>query len=161
MCNSVIVEFCVDRGTSWRPSGDGCRRLRVDVAVHQLQGLLGLRDLCHGGLGEEAPALELPFLLLLQQLAAHQAGDRGVIGEDTDDIGAALDLLVEPLERVGAPDLAPVLLREVEEGQHVITGGLHHRYGGGELLAQHLGDPLPRADSKSVPGALAGAVSMG
>ena len=53
------------------------------------------------------------------------------------------DLLVQALERVGAPDLAPVLLREVQERQHVVSRGLHHRHGGGELLAQHLRDPLP------------------
>ena len=31
-----------------------------------------------------------------------------MVGEDTDDVGAALDLFVEPLERVGRPDLLPV-----------------------------------------------------
>ena len=52
------------------------------------------------------------------------------------------DLLVDSLERVGAPDLAPVLLREVEEGQQVVTSSFYHRHSGGALLAQHLGDPL-------------------
>jgi hypothetical protein len=50
---------------------------------------------------------------------------------------------IDPLQRVGAPDLAPVHLRELEERQHIITGGLHDRHGGGELFAQHRGDPLP------------------
>ena len=36
-----------------------------------------------------------------------------------------------------------MLLGEVKERQHVVSGGLHHGHGGGELLAQHLGDPLP------------------
>jgi len=53
------------------------------------------------------------------------------------------DLLVEPLERVGAPDLAPVLLGEVQERQRVVSGGIHDWHSGGELLAQYLGDPLP------------------
>ena len=45
------------------------------------------------------------MLVLLQQHRAHQTGDRGVIGEDADDAGAALDLLVDPLQQVSAPDL--------------------------------------------------------
>ena len=67
-----------------------------------------------------------------QELVADQAGDRGVVREDADHVGAALDLLVEPLERFGAPDLAPVLLRKVKERQHVVASCLHHRHGGGE-----------------------------
>jgi hypothetical protein len=109
----------------------------------QLQGLFRRRDPGHGGLGEEASAFQLPFLLLLQELASHQPGDRGVVGEDADHVRAAFDVLVEALKRVGAPDLAPVLLGEVQERQYVVSGGLHHMDGGGELLAQHLGDPLP------------------
>ena len=51
--------------------------------------------------------------------------------------------VTQALERVGAAYLAPVFLREVEERQHVVTGGLHYRHSGGELPAQHLGDLLP------------------
>ncbi len=50
---------------------------------------------------------------------------------------------IEVLKRVGAPDLAPVLLREMQKRQYVVTGGFHHGYSAGELLAQHLGDLLP------------------
>ncbi len=32
-----------------------------------------------------------------------------------------LDLLIEALERVGAPGFAPVLLREVQERHHVVA----------------------------------------
>jgi hypothetical protein len=42
----------------------------------------------------------LPFVVGLDQHRAGQAQQRGGVGEDADDIGAALDLLVEPLERV-------------------------------------------------------------
>jgi len=52
-------------------------------------------------------------LVLLQQHRPHQAGDGGVVGEDADHAGAALDLLVDAIEQVGAPDLAPVGLWEV------------------------------------------------
>ena len=57
--------------------------------------------------GEHAAALQLPVLVLLQQHRPYQAGDRRVVGEDADDAGAALDLLVDPLQQVGAPDLSP------------------------------------------------------
>jgi hypothetical protein len=143
MCNPAIESRQVDRGRGWCFSASHCCCLHGRSSIGELQWLLGLRDLGHGGLGEEAAALELPFLLLLQQLAAHQPGDRAVVGEDADDVGASLDLLVQALQRVGAPDLAPVLLREVQERQHVVTGGLHDRQASGELLAQHLGNPLP------------------
>ena len=72
-------------------SADGCCRLLGRKTIDELQGFLGLRDLGHGGLGEEAPALQLPLLLLLQQLAANQPGDRGIIGDDADHVDAALD----------------------------------------------------------------------
>jgi len=35
---------------------------------------------------------------LLEQHRADQADDRGLVGEDADDIGAAFDFLVEPLQ---------------------------------------------------------------
>jgi hypothetical protein len=85
----------------------------------------------------------LPFLLLLQQLAVHQPHDRSVVGKDAHHVGAAFDLLVKPLKRVDAPDIAPVLLGKVQEGQHVVSGGVHHGHSCWELLAQHLGDSLP------------------
>ena len=96
----------------------------------------------------------MPFLPLLHQLAAHQQHDRSVIGGDADHVGAGFyhgsaertsRCDIQPLKRVGAPDLAPVLLGEVQECQHVVAGGVHHGHGRWELLAQHLGDPLPVA----------------
>ena len=135
--------FCVDRGRSWCASAGDCCRLGGRISIGELQGLFWLRDLGHGRLGEETAALQLPFLLLLQQLAAHQPHDRSVIGEDADHVGAAFDLLIQPLKRVGAPDLAPVLLGEVQEVQHVVAGGVHHGHCCWERLAKHLGDALP------------------
>jgi hypothetical protein len=32
-----------------------------------------------------------------------------VVGDDADDVGPPFDLLVDPLERVRGPDLAPVM----------------------------------------------------
>ena len=44
----------------------------------------------------------------LDQDAAGEAQQGLGVGEDPDDVGAALDLLVDPLEGVGRPDLLPV-----------------------------------------------------
>jgi hypothetical protein len=56
--------------------------------------------------------------MLLGKDAADQADDGPFVWEDTDHVCAALDLLVEPLLRVIAPDLAPMFLgkREVRRG---------------------------------------------
>jgi len=40
-----------------------------------------------------------PFVGLLGQDRTDEADDRGSVGEDPDDVGAAADLLVEPLNR--------------------------------------------------------------
>jgi len=43
----------------------------------------------------EVAALFGPFVVLLGQDGADQAGDRVAVGEDADDVGAAADLAVE------------------------------------------------------------------
>ncbi len=73
-------------------------------------------------------------------------GDRRVVGEDADDTGAPFDLLVDPLQQVGAPDLAPVGLREVAEGQHVFPGLVHERGGIGEAFGQRGGQIIPAVE---------------
>jgi hypothetical protein len=76
--------------------------------------------------------------LLLQQLAAQQPHDRSVVLEGADHVVAALDDCaakrtsrcdVQALERVSAPHLAPVLLRDMQEGQHIPCGGVQYRHG--------------------------------
>ena len=37
--------------------------------------------------------LQLPLVVLLEQYGADQPDDRGLVGEDADDVGAALDFL--------------------------------------------------------------------
>ena len=90
MCNPAIDGIRVERGRGWCVSVGRCCRLIGWISIGEHERLLGLRDLGHRGLREEAAALQLPFLLLLQQLAAHQPGDRGVIGEDANHVGALL-----------------------------------------------------------------------
>jgi hypothetical protein len=57
----------------------------------------------------EVSMLELSFVVLLHQNGADETDDRGLLGEDSDDVGATLHLLVEPLKGVGADQLAPPL----------------------------------------------------
>jgi hypothetical protein len=49
------------------------------------------------------------FIVLFQQNRVHQANDGHLIGKDSPDVRAALDLLVEPLERIRAVELALML----------------------------------------------------
>ena len=49
-------------------------------------------------------ASDRPFVVLFQHKRANEANDGGLIGEDPDHIGAALDFLVEPFQRVGGMD---------------------------------------------------------
>ncbi len=77
-----------------------------------------------------ASALHGPFVILLQQQCADQAGDGGLIGEDADNLAAALDLSVEPFEWIGRMDLRAVLRGEVHIRQHIGLGLVHER---GEL----------------------------
>ena len=83
------------------------------------------------------------MLVLLQQHRPHQACDRRVVGEDAHHAGAALDFLVDALEQVGAPDLAPVGLREVAEGEHVLPGLQQQLRGPWEPFSKRGGQVLP------------------
>ena len=62
----------------------------------------------HRSLRQVAPIGHLPLVVGLDHHRGDQALDGGVVGEDPDHVGAALDLSMEALERVGRPDLAPV-----------------------------------------------------
>src|SRR3712207_8200428 len=56
----------------------------------------------------------------LDQHRAGQPEQGGGVGKDADDVGAALDLLVQPFQRIGRPDLLPVPDRKGGEGQQVL-----------------------------------------
>jgi hypothetical protein len=49
---------------------------------------------------------------LLEQDSTDQPCDTGLVGEDADDIGAPLDLLIETFEWIGAVQFGAVLGRE-------------------------------------------------
>ena len=52
------------------------------------------------GLNQHVTTLQLPVVVVLEQHGANELGDAVLVGEDADDVGTPLDLLVEPLERV-------------------------------------------------------------
>jgi hypothetical protein len=94
----------------------------------------------------------LPFIVGLDQDRAGQPQHRGVIGEDADHVRATLDLLVDPLQRVRAPDLDPVRSREGREGGQVLTGiGQHGRHGR-ELGGEHGGNLVDLVDDLGAGG---------
>src|SRR4029450_4800659 len=96
----------------------------------------------------------LPFVVDLGEDGAGQAEEGGRVGEHADHVGTSFDFLVDPLERVGGPDLLPVRGGEGSEGGDVVAGVAQHRLDLGELAAEHAGDDLEL-------GADAGLVGLG
>ena len=58
--------------------------------------------------GHVAGPLDRPLVVLLEQEGADETGDRRLVGEDADDVGAPLDLAVQTLERVDRVQLGPM-----------------------------------------------------
>ena len=54
--------------------------------------------------------LDGPFVVLFEQERADQADDGFVVGEDSDNLGAPLDLAAQALDRVRRVQLGPVFL---------------------------------------------------
>ena len=72
--------------------------------------------------------------------APTETDDSVVVGEDADDVGPALDLAVDALDRVNRVQLGAMPLREGHVAEHVVLGFVHD---GGEL--GHLGPVLASA----------------
>ena len=72
--------------------GPGAGVLPFSGAVGQQRGqVFQTRNGDHALGGDQAAAIQLPVLILFQQHRSHQTHDRGVVGEDTHNLGAALD----------------------------------------------------------------------
>lgn len=56
---------------------------------------------------------------------------------------ATVDFLFNGLEEVGAPDLSPVLVRQVAEGKHVISVFDYLPFGPGQAFGQRAGQVIP------------------
>ena len=70
------------------------RLVAVGDGDHGASIALGVQD-CHGGFGEVAAFVGGPFVVGVGDYGADEADDGGLAGEDADDSGSALDLLVE------------------------------------------------------------------
>ena len=80
--------------------------------------------------------------------------DRGFIGEDADDLGAALDPAIQALDRIRAVQLEPVFPRERRVGQHIELCLIHQDCQLGEFrphLISH-GPPLLAGSFRGFPG---------
>ena len=114
---------------------------------------------CHSGQADEwigahrrdcfqrhvAGALHGPFVVLFEEDGADEPGYGGLVGEDSDDLSATLDLAVEAFERVRAVELCPMLGWETHVGQHIRLGVVHQRCELGQLRPELIGNgaPLP------------------
>ena len=106
---------------------------------------VSLADLCEGFQCHVSSA-DGPLVVLLEQDGADEAGDGCLVGEDADDVRAALDLLVEAFQGVGRVDLGAVILGKAHEGQHVSLG-LAYQFGDlFEPGLQGIGDLAPLLD---------------
>ncbi len=90
-----------------------------------------------------AGSLDGPLVVLLERAGADETDDGVLVGKDADDVGAALDLAVETLERIGGVKLRPMVLGEGHVGQHVGLGVVHHRGKLGHLGSELVGDLAP------------------
>lgn len=100
----------------------------------------------HGAFREVAAFTGFPFVVLLDQNSPGEPEEGGGVGEDADDVGAAFDLFVHPLQWVGGPDLPLVPRGEGAEGEQVVSGVVEQR---GDLrvgAAEHCGDLLELGD---------------
>ena len=80
--------------------------------------------------------------MLFGQHGTDEADQSVAVGEDPDDVGAAADLLVEPLLGVVRPDLSPDLLGERGERQQVRPSLLEVGGDLRELVSQGTDDPI-------------------
>jgi hypothetical protein len=94
----------------------------------------------HRGLGEIALAHRQPLVVLLGQEGGPEPEQRVAVGEDADDVVAPGQLAIDPLERVGRPDLRPVLARASQIGEDVVLGGEQDLGRLGEASGKALGD---------------------
>ena len=99
-------------------------------------------ELGHGFLEQVAVFGDLPLVVGLDQHAGRQAQQRGRAGEDPDDIGSTFDFPVQPLQRIGRPDLAPMGLKEVGERGDLLACVSRHRCYNWLLRLQHQRDGL-------------------
>lgn len=83
------------------------------------------------------------LVVLLEQHGADLASDGGFIQEDTDDVGTALQLPAQPLDRILRMQLGAVLGRKRHEGEDVVLALVHERSELRPALPDLIGDMAP------------------
>ncbi len=78
--------------------------------------------------------------MLLGEKSADAPDDGVAEGEDADDVGAAADLLLLAFPGAVGPDLTPVLLEEVREGEQLVSGAAEQSAGSRASLLERLED---------------------
>src|SRR5436190_24087375 len=73
-------------------------------------------------------------------MAADQAGDGILVGEDANDVGTALDLAVEAFQRIGGVDFGSVIFGEAHKGEDIGFGLIHQRCQFGNLRSELIGN---------------------
>ena len=100
---------------AWPQLQDGdCRRVHGGSVANGGDGFQ-----CH-----VAPR-DRPLIILLQHQGSDQSCDCGLVWKDADNVGPALNLLVEAFKWVCAVDLDPMLAGKALVGQHVILSPAH------------------------------------
>src|SRR5438876_590630 len=136
----AVVSLDVCRSGSAVPSPSaGLADGRQRQGYHRVCGFVELGERLRA---EVAPG-DLPLVVLLGQDRTDQSDYGVAVREDSGHVGAAFDLTVDPLERVGRPDLAPVLGWEAEVGEHVVLSRVHQLGHSREAGAEALGNLAP------------------
>ena len=80
---------------------------------------------------------------LLEKDGADEPCDGGFVGKDADDVGATLDLGMEPFDRVCGVQFLAVLPGEAHVGEDVVLGFVHENCQLGDLGPELVGDLTP------------------
>ena len=80
---------------------------------------------------------------MLEKDGADEPCGGGFVGKDTDDVGAALDLGMEPFDRVCGVQFLAVLPGEAQVGEDVVLGFVHENCQLGDLGPELVGDLAP------------------
>ena len=92
----------------------GCDERQADTEI--------MAQRCDGFQAHVAGSLDRPLIVLFKQQCADEADDGGFIGEDADNLAAALDLAIEPFEWVGAVYLGAMPCWGAHVNQHIGFG---------------------------------------
>ena len=92
---------------------------------------------------------------------ADEPHDRVLVREDPDDVGSALDLLIQPLQRIRRMQLGSMLRGEGHVGEHVMLGLVHQPAEFLEPGPQLIGDVPPDLARRLAVGLDEGLVDSG